>query len=79
MPAAEKSPSSRATRAAKPPPNRFFELRAPLPADLAKAEAEGLEPLPGLSGTLRLDLPGMPLFGQARKALMQLFQKRYGL
>ncbi len=57
----------------------FFELRAPLPADLAKAEAKGLEPLPGLSGTLRLDLPGMPLFGQARKALMQLFQKRYGL
>lgn len=57
----------------------FFELRAPLPADLAAAEAAGLDPLPGLSGTLRLELPGVPLFGQARKALMQLFQKRYGL
>jgi putative peptide zinc metalloprotease protein len=57
----------------------FFELRAALPADLSAAEASGLDPLPGLSGTLRLDLPGTPLFGQARKALMQLFQKRYGL
>jgi len=57
----------------------FFELRAPLPADLARAGAGDLAPLPGLSGTLRLELPGMPLFGQARKALMQLFQKRYGL
>jgi putative peptide zinc metalloprotease protein len=57
----------------------FFELRAPLPADLTKAQAAGFDPLPGLSGTLRLDLPGVPLFGQARKALMQLFQKRYGL
>ena len=57
----------------------FFELRAPLPADLSKAQADGLDPLPGLSGTLRLDLPGTPLFAQARKALQQLFQKRYGL
>jgi putative peptide zinc metalloprotease protein len=57
----------------------FFELRAPLPPDLKQAQADGLDPLPGLSGTLRLDLPGTPLFGQARKALQQLFQKRYGL
>lgn len=57
----------------------FFELRASLPEDLRAEEAMGLAPLPGLSGVLRIPLKGKPLFGQARKALMQLFQKRYGL
>lgn len=57
----------------------FFEVRAALPADLKSAQAAGLDLLPGLSGTMRVDLPGTPLFAQARKALMQLFQKRYGL
>jgi len=57
----------------------FFELRAALPADLAAARADGLAPLPGLSGMVRVDLPGKPLYAQGKKALAQLFQKRYGL
>ncbi|MES3026030.1 MAG: hypothetical protein V4857_30995 [Pseudomonadota bacterium] len=57
----------------------FFELRASLPADLRAQQERGLAPLPGLSGVMRIELPGKPLFGRARKALMQLFQKRYGL
>ena len=57
----------------------FFELRGALPADLRAAIAAGLDPLPGLSGVMRIALPGEPLFLQARKALMQLFQKRYGI
>lgn len=57
----------------------FFELHAALPADLQAARAAGLDPLPGLSGMMRIALPGEPLFTQARTALMQLFQKRYGL
>ncbi|WP_426106921.1 hypothetical protein [Massilia sp. TSP1-1-2] len=57
----------------------FFEVRAALPADLQGAQKAGLTVLPGMSGVLRIKLPGEPLFAQARKALQQLFQKRYGL
>jgi hypothetical protein len=57
----------------------FFELRAALPSNLALARDQGLDPLPGMTGVLRIALPGEPLLRQARKALMQLFQKRYGI
>jgi putative peptide zinc metalloprotease protein len=57
----------------------FFELRAALPSNLVSARDQGLDPLPGMTGVLRIALPGEPLFRQARKALMQLFQKRYGI
>jgi putative peptide zinc metalloprotease protein len=53
----------------------FYELHALLPKELAKE----LEPLHGLSGILRIPLPDQSLFWQARKELMQLFQKRYGI
>jgi hypothetical protein len=32
-----------------------------------------------MSGQVRVELPGQPLFWQARRALAQLMQKRYGL
>lgn len=53
----------------------FFEIHALLP-DAAPAAAR---PLHGMSGVLRIALPGQPLFWQARKSVAQLFQKRYGL
>jgi putative peptide zinc metalloprotease protein len=57
----------------------FFEVRAALPANLQAEREDGLALLPGMSGVMRIKLPGEPLFSQARKALQQLFQKRYGL
>lgn len=57
----------------------FFEVRAALPADLKPQQQHGLALLPGMSGTMRIALPGEPLFSQGRKALQQLFQKRYGV
>lgn len=53
----------------------FFELHALLPSTVGTQ----LHPLHGLTGVMRIALPGVPLFQQARKGLMQLFQKRYGL
>jgi len=53
----------------------FYELHAAVGAD----SPPGLTPLHGLSGVLRIPLPSEPLFWQARKALMQLFQKRYAI
>lgn len=57
----------------------FFEVRAALPETLEQQRRDGLTLLPGMSGILRIDLPGEPLYSQARKGLQQLFQKRYGL
>jgi putative peptide zinc metalloprotease protein len=53
----------------------FYALYVALPAQLPP----GLVPLHGMSGQVRLELPGKPFFWQARRALMQLMQKRYGL
>ena len=53
----------------------FFELRAMLPED----EENSLRTVHGLSGILHIPLPSQSLFWQAGKALMQLFQKRYGM
>ena len=53
----------------------FFELRAMLPV----TEASDLRIVHGLSGILHISLPGESLFWQLRKALLQLFQKRYGM
>jgi len=53
----------------------FYELHAAVD----RRTPDGLHPLHGLSGVLRIPLPGEPLFWQARKALMQLFQRRYAV
>jgi putative peptide zinc metalloprotease protein len=53
----------------------FFALHVALPAGLPAQ----LAPLHGMSGQVRLELPGKPLFWQARRSLMQLMQKRYSL
>jgi putative peptide zinc metalloprotease protein len=53
----------------------FYELHAAVGAHTPP----GLTPLHGLSGVLRIPLPSEPLFWQARKALMQLFQRRYAI
>jgi putative peptide zinc metalloprotease protein len=53
----------------------FYELHAAV----GTRAPDGLYPLHGLSGVLRIPLPGEPLFWQARKALMQLFQRRYAV
>lgn len=53
----------------------FFALYVAVPQKLP----EQLTPLHGMSGQVRLELPGKPLFWQGRRALMQLMQKRYGL
>jgi putative peptide zinc metalloprotease protein len=53
----------------------FYELHAAVGQDVPA----GLTPLHGLSGVLRIPLPSEPLFWQARKALMQLFQRRYAI
>ncbi|MCZ2498824.1 biotin/lipoyl-binding protein [Xylophilus sp. Kf1] len=52
----------------------FFELRAPIPRDAGPATA-----YQGMSGVLRLKLPARPLLERARKAFLQLLQKRYAL
>lgn len=52
----------------------FFELRAPLPADL-----RDLTTYQGMSGVLRLALPARPLWDGFHKAFLQLLQKRYAL
>lgn len=57
----------------------FFEVRAALPGNLTPARQGGVALLPGMSGVMRIALPGEPLFSQARKGLQQLFQKRYGI
>jgi putative peptide zinc metalloprotease protein len=53
----------------------FFSLHVALPAQLPA----GLAPLHGMSGQVRLELPGKPMFWQARRSLLQLMQKRYAL
>jgi putative peptide zinc metalloprotease protein len=53
----------------------FFALYVGLPEKLPGE----LMPLHGMSGQVRLELPGKPFFWQARRVLMQLMQKRYGL
>jgi putative peptide zinc metalloprotease protein len=53
----------------------FYELHAAVP----KQVPSELYALHGLSGVLRIPLPGKPLFWQAHKAVMQLFQRRYGI
>jgi len=53
----------------------FFALYIGLPPQLPGA----VVPLHGMSGEVRLELPGEPLFWQVRRALMQLMQKRYGI
>jgi putative peptide zinc metalloprotease protein len=53
----------------------FFALYVNLPAQLPPQ----LVPLHGMSGQVRLDLPAKPFFWQARRVVMQLMQKRYGL
>jgi len=53
----------------------FFALYVALPPQLPAQ----LVPLHGMSGQVRLELPGQPLFWQAQRAVMQLMQKRYGL
>ncbi|MGV3569472.1 MAG: site-2 protease family protein [Ramlibacter sp.] len=53
----------------------FFALHVALPAQLPA----GMAPLHGMSGQVRLELPGQPLYWQARRGMMQLMQKRYGL
>ncbi|HYF18898.1 MAG TPA: biotin/lipoyl-binding protein [Ramlibacter sp.] len=53
----------------------FFALHVLLPPGLPQQ----LSPLHGMSGQVRLELPGQPLFWQARRSLMQLMQKRYSL
>lgn len=53
----------------------FFALHVGLPRQLPAH----VVPLEGMSGQVRMELPGEPLFWQARLALMQLMQKRYGL
>ncbi|NML47858.1 hypothetical protein HHL11_29180 [Ramlibacter sp. G-1-2-2] len=53
----------------------FFALYVGLPKQLPAQ----VVPLEGMSGQVRMELPGEPLFWQGRRALMQLMQKRYGL
>ncbi len=53
----------------------FFALHVRLPQQLPA----GLAPLHGMSGQVRVSLPGKPLFWQARRSLQQLLQKRYQL
>lgn len=53
----------------------FFAVHVLLPETLPQE----LALLHGISGQVRLELPGQPLFWQGRRALMQLMQKRYGL
>jgi putative peptide zinc metalloprotease protein len=53
----------------------FFALYVALPKDLPRE----LTPLQGMSGQVRLELPGQPLFWQARRSLSQLLQKRYSV
>ncbi len=53
----------------------FFALHVALPQRLPQE----LTALHGMSGQVRLELPGQPLFWQARRSLRQLLQKRYSL
>ena len=53
----------------------FFALHVALPPRLPPE----LTALHGLSGQVRLELPGRSLFWQARRSLHQLLQKRYSL
>lgn len=53
----------------------FFALHVALPETLPPE----LTPLHGMSGQVRLELPGQPLFWQAKRSLMQLMQKRYSV
>ena len=53
----------------------FFALYVGLPKELPPQ----VMPLEGMGGQVRMELPGKPLFWQAKRAIMQLMQKRYGL
>jgi putative peptide zinc metalloprotease protein len=53
----------------------FFALYVGLPKELPSQ----VVPLEGMRGQVRMELPGKPLFWQAKRAIMQLMQKRYGL
>lgn len=50
-----------------------------LHAELQAAQLTELAVYRGLSGVLRIALPGRPLYWQLRKAIMQLAQNRYGV
>lgn len=53
----------------------FFSLYVTLPPQLP----QDLRALHGMSGQVRLELPGQPLFWQARRSLSQMLQKRYSV
>jgi putative peptide zinc metalloprotease protein len=53
----------------------FFALYVALPQQLPRE----LRPLHGMSGQVRLELPGQSLYWQARRSLAQTMQKRYAL